>query len=70
MLIDRRAFVAGAALLGATPTFKMSFASLPAAAMGVNSPVFLIDGWSAERDGSAADRPWIAVSRSWRAAWR
>jgi len=69
MMIDRRAFVAGAALAAVAPAFELLPTLLPPAAVGVGHPVFLIDGWSTE-DNPVADALWFAVSRSWRTAWR
>jgi len=70
MMIDRRAFVAGAALAAVAPAFELLPAQLPSAAADVHHPFFLIDGWSTEDDSPVAWTLWFVVSRSWRTAWR
>jgi len=68
-MIDRRAFVAGAALVAVAPIRGLSTppSSLPAATM--SSVVFAIDGWSAPGD-ETADQVWIRIGHGWRTAWR
>jgi hypothetical protein len=68
MIIDRRAFVAGTALVAFAPAFE--FLPVPPSSPATNAGclVFMIDGWNAP--GDSADEVWIRVGRSWRTAWR
>jgi hypothetical protein len=69
MTIDRRDFVAGAALAAAAPTLTLH-AILPLTVEEeVTHPVMLIDGWSVP-DMDNASAVWIRIGHSWRAAWR
>ena len=69
MMIDRRAFVAGTALVAVAPAFH--FVPLDAAANAAESaPVLMIDGWSAQGDGDPDNQIWIKVGHGWRTAWR
>ena len=70
MNIDRRVFVAGAALAAFTPAFRIvpSEAAV-AGAFAVRQPALMISGWSVV-DASLDDQIWINVGREWRAAWR
>lgn len=68
MTIDRRAFVAGAALVAFAPTVGFLPASLSTSAANANELVVKIEGWSVPNDN--ADAVWIRVGRSWRTAWR
>jgi hypothetical protein len=69
MMIDRRAFVAGTALVAAAPAFR--FAPLEAAASVADTvPVLMIDGWSTPDEGGPSDQIWIRVGHGWRTAWR
>ena len=75
MSIDRRAFVAGTALvvvapgLDLLPTQALASAST-ANARNVSRVVFMIEGWSARDAGSKDDEVWIRIGHSWRTAWR
>jgi hypothetical protein len=70
MMIDRRTFVAGAALVAVAPIRGLSTppSSLPAAT--VSPVVFVIDGWGVESDDEKVDGVRIRVNRGWRTAWR
>jgi hypothetical protein len=69
MTIDRRDFVAGAALAAAAPTLTLLPISPLAVAEEVTYPVMLIDGWSLpDRDNASA--VWIRIGHCWRTAWR
>ena len=74
MIIDRRAFAAGTALVAiapmVAPPFELLSSSLPADAASIGRVVFMIDGWSSRGDSVTDDQLWIRVDRSWRAAWR
>ena len=68
MMIDRRAFVAGTALVAIAPAIEFLPAPLSAPAANASRLLFMIDGWSVASD--SADEVWIRVGRSWRTAWR
>jgi hypothetical protein len=70
MMIDRRAFVAGAALVAAAPTRALSTLSFPVRASTMRPVVFMIDGWNVENDDENVEEVRIKVSRGWRTAWR
>jgi len=78
MAIGRRAFIRNGLLVGSVPVLAAHAAPAPfvrqpiAGEAGLDRVVFRIDGWD---DTLSATRPdnhhvWIAVNRSWRAAWR
>ena len=69
MRIDRRAFVAGTALVVVAPAFRL--VPMDAAARVADPvPVLMIDGWSAPDDGDPAYQIWMRVGHGWRTAWR
>jgi hypothetical protein len=70
MNVDRRVFVAGAALAAFTPALRIlpSEAAAPVAA-AVAQPTILISGWSVV-DASLDDQIWINVGHGWKTAWR
>jgi hypothetical protein len=69
MMIDRRAFVAGTALVAVAPACGLL--PLDAAANTADAmPVLMIDGWSAQGDGDPDNQIWIKVGHGWRTAWR
>jgi hypothetical protein len=70
MIIDRRAFVAGATLLTVAPALALLPVPSSAAAANARRIIFRIDGWSIPGDSDSADEVWIRVDRSWRTAWR
>jgi phosphodiesterase/alkaline phosphatase D-like protein len=70
MMIDRRNFVTGAALVAATPALNLVPASPPTLATGSSHPVMMIEGWSVPDESSPSVAIWIRVDRSWRTAWR
>ena len=70
MMIDRRNFVTGAALVAVAPTLRLPPASPPTVATGLSHPVMMIEGWSVSDERSSAAATWIRVDRSWRIAWR
>ena len=70
MIIDRRAFVAGATLVAFAPSLEFLPAPLSAPAANVRRIVLMVDGWNVPGDGGTADEVWIRVGRSWRTAWR
>jgi len=70
MIVDRRAFVAGAALVAFTPTLRIlpSEAAAPES-VAIQHPAFMISGWSAET-ASLDNQIWMRVGLGWRTAWR
>jgi hypothetical protein len=70
MMIDRRIFVASAALVTAAPTLNLLPASPPARATGLSHPVMKVEGWGVSNESNSAAATWIRVDRSWRTAWR
>ena len=84
MTIGRRTFIRDTLLVGAAPALAAYAAPAPFARQrvgsgaGMDRVVFRIDGWdrrdtssATPSDNSPADHHvWIAVNRSWRAAWR
>jgi hypothetical protein len=69
-MIDRRQFIAGAALAVVQPTLGLSPAEASLPVKNLHHPTFMIDGWSSPSRSDTADQVWIRVDRSWRAAWR
>jgi hypothetical protein len=67
MLIDRRAFVAGAAMAAVVPIPQLSAHSAPATTGRV---VLLIDGWNKPVDETTVDQVWIRIGLGWRTSWR
>ena len=70
MIVDRRVFVAGAALVALTPTLRIlpSEAAAPES-VAIQQPAFMISGWSAET-ASLDNQIWMRVGLSWKTAWR
>jgi len=70
MIVDRRVFVAGAALAAFTPALRLlpSEAAVPESG-AIQQPALMISGWSEE--GSSVDNQvWLRVGLGWRTAWR
>jgi len=70
MIVDRRVFVAGAALAALTPALRV----LPCEAAAPESSsipqtALMISGWSLET-GSVDNRVWVSVGLGWKTAWR
>jgi hypothetical protein len=70
MIIDRRDFIAGAALVAIAPSVQLLAPQLSPPVTNLSYPVFMIDGWSVQDDSDATSQVRIRVDRSWRAAWR
>ena len=70
MMIDRRAFVAGTALVAVAPACGALPLEAAAPLTDTTQPVLLVDGWSSEDDGDSGNRVWIKVGHGWRTAWR
>ena len=71
MIIDRRAFVAGAAVAAFSPALPLLASDVAVPELrAVQPPVFMISGWSTEGDSSTGDEIWMRVGHGWRTAWR
>jgi hypothetical protein len=70
MMINRRDFVAGAALVFVGPTVGLLPPQQPSSSKNQSGVVFMIRGWSVQDDRVSAHQVWLTVSNSWRAAWR
>jgi hypothetical protein len=70
MTVDRRTFLAGAALVAVAPAMEISVRNVPKQPANSKRIAFMIDGWSSQDDNVAADQLWFRVGRSWRTAWR
>jgi hypothetical protein len=70
MIVDRRVFVAGAALAAFTPALRFlpSEAAVPESA-AIQQPALMISGWSVE-NSSLDNQVWMRVGLGWRTAWR
>jgi hypothetical protein len=70
MIIDRRVFVAGAALAVVAPALRMlpAEAAVPELA-AIEQPALMISGWS-EEVGGVDNQIWLRVGLGWRTAWR
>jgi hypothetical protein len=70
MMIDRRNFIAGAAVVAVVPGLLPGALREPVATLNFSYPAFMIDGWSAKAVNDTDGQAWIRIDRSWRAAWR
>lgn len=71
MIIDRRVFVAGAALTAITPALRSLPPEAAAPELNVLQPlVFKISGWSAPDVVCPDNQLWVGVGPGWRTAWR
>jgi len=70
MMVDRRVFVAGAALAAFTPALRIlpSEAAVPESG-AIQQPALMISGWS-EEDSGVDNQVWIRVGLGWSTAWR
>ncbi len=69
-MIDRRAFVAGAALVAVTPAFRIFPLDALAQAADQILPVLAIDGWSDQNETNPDIQIWLRIGQGWRTAWR
>ena len=70
MIVDRRVFVAGAALAAFTPALRLLPSEAAAPESGaIQQPALMISGWSVE-SGSVDNQVWMRVGLGWRTAWR
>jgi len=71
MMIERRTFVMGAALLAVAPSLELSLpGQISAHEKNANDVVFMIEGWSIQDDSDTSDQMWLRLGHSWRVAWR
>ena len=70
MMIDRRNFIASTIALAAAPPIQLLASQQSSAATSQSRVDFMIRGWSVQDDRSGTNQAWIAVSNSWRTAWR
>ena len=70
MMIDRRAFVAGSALVAVAPACGLLPLNAAADVTDERSPVLMIDGWSPQDDSDPGNQVWIRIGHGWRTAWR
>jgi hypothetical protein len=70
MIVDRRVFVAGAALAAFTPDLRLLPSEAAVLESGaIQQPALMISGWSVE-NGSVDNQVWMRVGLGWRTAWR
>jgi hypothetical protein len=70
VMIDRREFMSGTALVALAPTLSLLPVVLPTPAAETNRLVMKIYGWSTPGQSGTDEEVWIRVNRSWRTAWR
>jgi hypothetical protein len=71
MIVDRRVFVAGAAIAAFSPALQLLASDVAVTELQeVQSPAFMISGWSPEDHGSPGDEIWLRVGHGWRTVWR
>jgi hypothetical protein len=71
MIVDRRVFVAGAAIAAIAPALQVLPAEAAVPALNdVIQPVFMISGWSRQDDPNPDDQLWLRIDHGWRIAWR
>lgn len=68
MTIDRRAFVAGTALVAVGPAIGACHPGLSRPA-DLSRLVLVIEGWAVP-EGVSADQVWLRVGHGWRTVWR
>ena len=70
MQINRRVFVAGAAMAAVVPIPKLPAQPSPPSVAAMGRAVFLIDGWSKPVNETTVDQLWIRIGAGWRTSWR
>jgi hypothetical protein len=71
MIVDRRVFVAGAAVAAIAPALRIFPAEAAVPALNdVIQPVFMISGWSRQDGTDPDDQVWLRVGHGWRTVWR
>jgi hypothetical protein len=69
-MIDRRAFVAGTALVAVAPVCRLLTLDDVASVTDVTAPAFAVDGWSAKDESNPDNQIWLKIGHGWRTAWR
>jgi hypothetical protein len=70
MILDRRVFIAGAALAALTPALRLLPSEAAVLESGaIQQPALMISGWSVEND-SVDNQVWMRVGLGWKTAWR
>lgn len=69
MTINRRTFIAGAAVTALTPALQLTPTQLAIPIEAADRLIFLIEGWSVP-DNPADDVVSIRIDRYWRTVWR
>jgi hypothetical protein len=71
MIVDRRVFVAGAAMAAFSPALPLLASDIAVQELKeVHLPLFKISGWSPDDEGHPSDEVWMRVGFGWRTAWR
>jgi hypothetical protein len=70
MIIDRREFVVGVALVAVVPTLKLLPDLLASDKTELSPVTFMIEGWSSQDDGGTANVLWMRIGHAWRTSWR
>jgi hypothetical protein len=70
MMMDRREFIASAALVFIAPAIHLLPSQERFSAASQSRIVFMIRGWSAQDDYAGANQVWITIGTSWRTLWR
>jgi hypothetical protein len=70
MIIDRREFIVGTAVVAVAPTFKLSPRLHASDETGLRPVTFMIEGWSFQADSGAANLVWMRIGHAWRTTWR
>jgi hypothetical protein len=71
MIIDRRKFIQGSALVASLAPQMQCVRSEESADAAVESPVvFKIDGWNLDDERPEENEMLIRINQSWRTAWR
>ncbi|WP_375778593.1 hypothetical protein ACE103_05385 [Bradyrhizobium sp. ma5] len=70
MVIDRRAFVAGATSIALVPVLDLLPVQYLTTEPLSGQFALMIDGWNVPDESGAADAIWITIGHSWRTAWR
>jgi len=71
MIVDRRTFIAGVAVVAVAPVAQLLPSSFAAPAFAVvEPPVLKISGWSAADALVPENGLWLSVGFGWKTAWR
>jgi hypothetical protein len=71
IMIHRRDFIASGIAVGVAPAIQLLAPQRQlSSAASQSRVVFMIHGWSVQDHCTDANQAWIALSNSWRSAWR